>query len=165
MSAPDALRAMLHEMAQPAAVASLAVDVACREIQQGNMEAAHARLAAAADQLVVLQGLFRRHAGVGAAAADPTAVLLRDALQALMRTQGQAGLRCRVEPAEQGKALRIHLAGGAAPDAALRPWLDLLRAAGAAVRCRRVRRAPGAAGATGRVWIDIGCPPGGGRPG
>lgn len=54
MSAPDAVRIMLHEMAQPAAAASLAVDVARHEIQQGKVAAAQARLAAAADQLALL---------------------------------------------------------------------------------------------------------------
>ena len=161
MTAPDAFRVMLHEMAQPAAAASLAVDVALNELQQGRVEAARARLAAAADQLAALRGQLRRHATVGpAAAADPSAVLLRHALRTLMQAPGPARLRCRVEPAGEAAALRIQLAGGTAPDAALRPWLGLLRAAGAQVACRRPRPAPGNDGPTRRQRIDISLPPG-----
>ena len=158
MSAPDAIRVMLHDMAQPAAAASLAVDVARHEIQQGKVEAAQARLAAAADQLAVLQGQFRRHAGAGPATADATAMLLRDALLTLMRAQGPALLGCRVEPAGETGALRIRLAGGGAPDVALRPWLDLLRAVGARVTRRPARSASGGDGAAGRLWIDVSLP-------
>ena len=147
MTAPDAVRVMLHEMAQPAAAASLAVDVALHELQQGQVGAARARLAAAADQLAALRGQLRRHATAGlGVSADPSAVLLRHALLNLMRAPGPATLRCRVEPVGEAGALRIHLVGGAAPDAALRPWLGLLRAAGAQVACRRARSAPGGAG-------------------
>ena len=62
MSAPDPIRAMLHAMAQPAAAASLAVDLALHELQRGQVEAARARLTIAADSLVALQGQLRRHA-------------------------------------------------------------------------------------------------------
>ena len=162
MTAPDAVRVMLHEMTQPAAAASLAVDVALHELQQGQVGAARARLAAAADQLAALRGQMRRHAaaGLGASADHPSAVLLRHALLNLMRAPGPATLRCRVEPAGEAGALRIHLAGGAAPDAALLPWLGLLRAAGAQVACRRARSAPGGAGSARRLRIDISLPPG-----
>ena len=98
MSAPGALRAMLHEMAQPAAAQP-----------------------AAADQLATLRG--------------------------------------RVAPAGGAAALRIHLAGGAAPDAALRPWLDLLRAAGARLACRPARAELDGHGPTRRLWIEISLPP------
>lgn len=154
MTAPDAVRVMLHEMAQPASAASLAVDVALHELQQGQVGAARARLAAAADQLAALRGQLHRHAAAGlAGSAEPSAVLLRHALLNLMQAPGPAMLRCRVEPAGEPGALRIHLAGGAAPDAALRPWLGLLRAAGARVACRRARSAR-------RLRIDISLPPG-----
>ena len=161
MSAPGALRAMLHEMAQPAAAASLAVDVALHELQQGQVEAAQRRLAVAADQLTTLRGQLRRHAQAGpAAAADPSAMLLHHALRDLMQALGPATLRCRVEPAGEAATLRIHLAGGAASDAALRPWLGLLRAAGGQFACHRSRPAPGKDGPTRRQRIDISLPPG-----
>ena len=70
MTAPDPIRAMLHDMAQPAAAASLAVDLALHELQRGQVEAARARLTIAADSLAVLQGQLRRHA-TGPGPADP----------------------------------------------------------------------------------------------
>lgn len=157
MNAPGALRVLLHEMAQPAAAASLAVDVALHEIDQGHVEAARARLAAAADQLAALQAQFRRHAG--AAGGDPTALLLAEALLTLGRAPGPALLRCRVEPGEGATALRLHLAGGADADAALRPWLRLLRAAGARVACQPSAAVPGDDGPARRLRIDIALPP------
>jgi hypothetical protein len=159
---------MLHEMAQPAAAASLAVDVALHELQQGQVEAAQVRLAVAADQLATLRDQLRRHARAGpVAVADPSAMLLRHALRDLMQAPGPAMLRCRVEPAGGATggatggaaSLRIHLAGGAAPDAAARPWLDLLRAAGVQLACRPARAEPDGHAPTRRVWIDISLPP------
>lgn len=52
------LRAVLHELAQPAASAVLAAEIAALELARGNLQAAEARLATTVELLGTLQGLL-----------------------------------------------------------------------------------------------------------
>lgn len=57
------LRAVLHDLAQPAAAAMLAAEVTALELARGNLQAAKARLATTVDLLGTLQGLLQAYGG------------------------------------------------------------------------------------------------------
>lgn len=56
------LRAVLHDLAQPAAAAMLAAEVTSLELARGNLQAAEARLATTVDLLGTLQRLLHAYA-------------------------------------------------------------------------------------------------------
>lgn len=57
------LRAVLHDLAQPAAAAMLAAEITALELARGNPQAAEARLASTLELLGRLQGLMRAYGG------------------------------------------------------------------------------------------------------
>lgn len=57
------LRAVLHDLAQPAASATLAAEIAALELARGNLDAAEARLATAVDLLGAMQKLLQTYGG------------------------------------------------------------------------------------------------------
>ena len=57
------LRAVLHDLAQPAASATLAAEIAALELTRGNMQAAEARLATAVELLGTMQRLMQTYGG------------------------------------------------------------------------------------------------------
>lgn len=57
------LRAVLHDLAQPAASATLAAEITALELARGDLRAAEARLATTLELLGALQGLLRAYGG------------------------------------------------------------------------------------------------------
>jgi hypothetical protein len=57
------LRAVLHELAQPAASAMLAAEITALELARGNLQAAEARIATTVELLGTLQGLLLAYGG------------------------------------------------------------------------------------------------------
>jgi hypothetical protein len=57
------LRAVLHDLAQPAASATLAAEITALELARGDLRAAEARLATTLELLGTLQGLLRAYGG------------------------------------------------------------------------------------------------------
>jgi signal transduction histidine kinase len=173
-AAPAATRllgALLHEIAQPAAAANLAIDTAALTLERGDTTMATRRVAAAQAQserlLTMIRALSEAARGGGGGMVDaglllaesvpgatvPATPLLACFHQNLLREALRSmAVALRADPARCGAAtqgpaggVRLWLVG---PGTAREPWVTVLRLAGAQVTVRRQGEAL-------RIGIDL----------
>jgi hypothetical protein len=167
------LNAALHELAQPAASAGLALDVAATLLERGDAEAARRKLGGAGEHIAQLQRALlvlgtacsRRMAmapmdlapllaGLALAPAQPgplhvvaNEAMLGEALRHIRRWCAE-GTAAPVQIRGDPDAVVIVFSGGTPPSPAVRLWLAALRRTGGSVGVRR-------AGARARITLRL----------